>query len=99
VEISFRAAITATGTGGTCRGWADVADDADSAESGVLLRRRLLLRRTRTDDEDVGELVAASEVRARTATLWPSVRRLRRRLLRRPRTMIRNRRQLAARTV
>jgi len=98
VGISFRAGTTAMGTEGTCRGWAGVAGGVDSAESGELLRQRLRLRRTRTDDEDVGELAAASKVRAHTVTLWPSVRRLRRRLLLRPRTTNRNRRPLAART-
>jgi len=84
------------GTEGTCHGWAGVAGGADLVESGELQRLRRRLRQTRTDDEDVGVRAVASAARARTATLWPSVRRLRR--PQRPRTMIRNRRMLVVRT-
>lgn len=56
-------------TEGKCHEWAGVEGDVDLAESGELQRLRRRLRQTRTDDEDVGARVAASVVRAHTATL------------------------------
>lgn len=101
--ISFRAGITATGTTGTCHGWAGVAGGADSAGSGALRPRQLRPRRTRIDGASVGERAAASTARARIAILWPTVLRLQRRLLRprRPPTTTRrtrNRQRRATRT-